>query len=492
MEDSGMQFGEQMSSMETMSREPSQILNSTWSICPVCMQRLPAERVKKGSEIFLEKTCSEHGFFSTLIWRGHDDFNEWIGSADEGDLGLTACPGACGLCSDHLQKTCCTVLNITSRCNLDCRFCFASSGGGSPDPGLDEIREIIIRLVEKDKTLLQLSGGEPTLRDDLPMIIKIAKEAGAKYVQLNTNGIRLGEEAAYAGQLKKAGLSFVFMQFDGTDDEIYRKLRGRELFGIKRKAIENCSSVGLGVTLAPTLVRDVNMHNIGGIIRFALSHSPAVRGIHFQPATFTGRAPGIPSNNDRITLDELVWEICKQSNGLIKADDLLPSACDHPLCGFHGDFIASGGKLIPLLKRGETGKQDCCSPPSDHKEKATQCCSPVSAAEKNREFIARRWLRPGVKGIHGASVKDSEPGENSAAGNSAPDNADPGNAGEADIRDMSVFLDRVKSHGFTITAMAFQDAGNLDFSRLRHCSFHVYEKGNFIPFCSYYLKGWKQ
>jgi len=446
--------------------DSSGILSRTWSICPVCMKRLPAERVQKGNEIFLQKTCEEHGPFSTIIWRGHYDFNEWIRSADEGESGLTACPDACGLCSDHLQKTCCILLNITSRCDLDCRFCFASSGIETTDPSLDEIRKTIFSLVEKDKTLLQLSGGEPTMRDDLPAIISAAKEAGAKYVQLNTNGIRLGKDKNYVKELAAAGLSFVFMQFDGTDDEIYTKLRGKALLSVKTQAIENCAAVNIGVTLAPTLVREVNMHDIGGILRFALAHAPAVRGIHFQPVTFTGRAPAIPSLKDRITLDELVSEICLQSNGLIKADDLLPSACDHPLCGFHGDFIASGDRLVPLLKRGETRKQSCCSNPSKSDATENQCCS-VSAAEKNREFIARRWLR-------------SEVAETT------------GDAAGEDLHDMEIFLDLVKSHGFTLTSMAFQDAGNMDFSRLRHCSFHVFEDGKFIPFCSYYLKGWKQ
>lgn len=445
--------------------DSSEILYRTWSICPVCMKRLPAERVQEGREIFLKKTCEEHGSFSTIIWRGLYDFNDWIRSADEGEYGITACPDACGLCSDHLQKTCCTLLKITNRCNLFCRFCFASSGSESEEPSLDEIRESIFSLVEKDKTLLQLSGGEPTMRDDLPVIIRIARKAGAKYVQLNTNGIRLGEDKNYIKELACAGLSFVFMQFDGSDDSIYRKLRGKDLLGIKQKAIENCAGNNIGVTLAPTLVRDVNMHDIGGIIRFALTHSPAVRGIHFQPATFTGRVPRLPENQDRVTLDELVSEICRQTGGLIRADDLLPSACDHPLCGFHGDFIVARDKLIPLLKRGETGEQCCSNAPPKHPEIEKQCCSSISAAEKNREFIARRWLRPEGKRINGDAASE-------------------------DLKDMEVFLDRVKSHGFTLTSMAFQDAGNIDFARLRKCSFHLYDKGKFIPFCSYYLSGW--
>ncbi len=242
------------------------------------------------------------------------------------------------------------------------------------------------------------------------------------------------------------------MQFDGTDDRIYQELRKRPLLEIKKQAIENCAKFNIGVTLVPTLVRHVNMNNIGEIITFALSQSPGVRGLHFQPVCYMGRIPGLPGDSDRITLDELVYEIERQSGEMIQAKDLLPSCCDHALCGFHGDFVVHQGRLIPLSNRSTIAGACCCS---------------ENAAEKNREFVARRWQRPA------ASLSNPEP-EN------------------GDLKDMEYFLQRVKTHGFTITSMAFQDAGTIDFSRLRTCSFHVYDKGKLSPFCAHYLTAWPQ
>jgi uncharacterized radical SAM superfamily Fe-S cluster-containing enzyme len=167
------------------------------------------------------------------------------------------------------------------------------------------------------KSLVQLSGGEPTTRADLPDIVRAARQAGAKYVQLNTNGVRLGSDPEYVKALADAGLSFVFMQFDGTDDSINVKLRNRPLLEAKKRAIENCAAFNLGVTLVPTLVRGVNTNNIGDIIRFAVNSSPAVRGVHFQPVSFFGRVPRLPSDDDRFTLDELVHEISLQTGGSI-------------------------------------------------------------------------------------------------------------------------------------------------------------------------------
>ncbi|MDY0094121.1 MAG: radical SAM protein [Candidatus Vecturithrix sp.] len=438
--------------METTHSDDLKVLHQTWSVCPVCLKRLPAERVQIGTNVFLRKTCAEHGTFESIIWRGRFDIHEWMGETESPALANPRCPDGCGLCPDHLQKTCCVLLNITSRCNLDCRFCFADQGGAMDDPPFEAIRESLANLVKTGKTLVQLSGGEPTVRSDLPDIIHAAKAAGLKYVQLNTNGVRLGEDQDYVRALADAGLSFVFMQFDGTEDAIYEELRGQPLLKIKQNAIKHCAAQNLGVTLVPTIVRGINTQNIGETLKFAISQSPNVRGVHFQPVSFIGRAPEHPTDHERITLDELICEIEQQTDGMIRAEHLVPSHCNHPLCGFHGDFLTNHNEVIPLLKREKPVQQCCCN---------------SNAADKRRAFLTRRWQRPALNDAETASCC-------------------------GDIHDMEYFLKRIKTHGFTVTAMAFQDADTLDFTRLRSCSLHVYDKGRFVPFCAYYLSGRKQ
>ena len=178
------------------------------------------------------------------------------------------------------------------------------------------------------------------MRDDLSEIVAFAKEAGCKYIQLNTNGIRLANDPAYVHALSEAGLSFVFLQFDGMDDRIYQTLRGEPLFKVKEKAIEICGKERLGVTLVPTLVPGVNTHQIGDIIRYVIANVPVIRGVHFQPVSYFGRIPQLPDDAKRYTLGELVDDIVEQTAELISRKSLVPSACDHPLCGLHGDYIA--------------------------------------------------------------------------------------------------------------------------------------------------------
>ena len=307
-----------------------------------------------------------------------------------------------------------------------------------PEPTLTELRAAVDDIFAKarpGKPLLQLSGGEPTLRDDLPELVRYIRERGGRWVQLNTNGLRLAEDPAYVRALAEAGLGIVFLQFDGTDDAVYETLRGRPLLDVKYRAIENCGRAGLGVTLVPTVVRGVNDNQVGHILREAAFLSPVVRGVHFQPVSFFGRIPGLPAQDSRYTLDELIAALTEQAG--IPAEAILPSRCDHPACGLHAAFsVGDDLTLTPLLRQSANRGQ--------------------SSADRNRAFIAGHWS---------AARAETE--------------AAPGSLDE--------FLNEVGRRSFTVTAMAFQDAGNLDAERLQRCSLHVYEGGRLLPFCARYL-----
>jgi uncharacterized radical SAM superfamily Fe-S cluster-containing enzyme len=375
------------------------------------------------------------------------DWDDWTRNAECSDDWNENCPDACGLCSSHLRGTCCVLFEVTSRCDIgECAYCFAGSSRSGRDPSLAELTDQMKSFVKPGETFIQLSGGEPSIRDDLPDVVRAASSLGCAYVQLNTNGLRLARDEKFTSDLADAGLSFVFMQFDGIDDSVYRRLRGRDMFEIKTRAIENCAKYKIGVTLVPTLVRGVNTGAIGDIVRFAVSLSPAVRGVHFQPVCFMGRHLDGDRSMERFTLDELVSELRSQTHELIGGASILPSACDHPLCGFHCDFVTlEDGSLYPVS--GGSGERD------------TPCCGSGDKAGKNREFIGRRW-----------KIREDEC--SSSCG---------------DIGDLDYFASRSKSHAFTLTAMAFQDSWNIDLERLRSCSLHVFNDGRIVPFCANYL-----
>lgn len=420
-------------------------LHDTRSICPVCRKQLPAAIVREGADVFLKKHCPQHGDFSALIWRGGGVPYESWGEERPADI-PEHCPNGCGLCPGHGQGTCCILVEVTNRCNLHCPFCFAEGGEVlSEEPSVEELSHIFRALVEKKLTFIQLSGGEPTVRDDLPEIVAAAKAAGATSIQLNTNGIRLAREPEFTRKLAEAGLTFVFLQFDSTDPAVTRALRGGDLLPDKLAAIDLCGSLGLGVTLVPTMVRGKNDGQIGDLIRFAISKTPVVRGVHFQPVSFFGRCPHEPADEERYTLPELLRDIEEQADGMVKLTDISPSCCDHPRCGFHSDYIVLPDGLLSL---------------NPHKKAPA---GGKTSALSNRCYIARRWTR------------DSESEQLIAR----TETLDP--------KDLSTFLALGKSNMFTLTAMAFQDRWNLDLERLNSCSLHVWDKGKIVPFCARYI-----
>ena len=230
--------------VETGTKIKGRLLVKTASVCPVCLARIPAERVAYGDEVYLEKTCPQHGFTRTILWRGSPEYGSWMRDKipNHPTYPFTAvdkgCPFDCGLCADHRQQPCCVLLEVTQRCDLGCPVCFASSEEGiGTDTDMQTIELSYQRMLEVGGPFnIQLSGGEPCVRNDLAQVIEMGREMGFTYFQVNTNGLRIARDPAYLDQLKEAGLQVVYLQFDGTNDAIYERLRGRRVLQEKIQA----------------------------------------------------------------------------------------------------------------------------------------------------------------------------------------------------------------------------------------------------------------
>jgi uncharacterized radical SAM superfamily Fe-S cluster-containing enzyme len=352
-----------------------------------------------------------------------------------------------------------------------CPYCFAGSSNAGTDPGMAVIENWLRRLLAAGGPFnLQLSGGEPTLRDDLPEIITLARALGFGFVQLNTNGLRLAQDEHYLRRLKTAGLGCVFLQFDGVEEKAYERIRGRALLESKTAALRHCAEQQMGVVLVPTLVPGVNTQQIGDIIRFAIECIPAVRAVHFQPVSYFGRYPRQPSDSDRITIPEVLQQIEVQTGGVIKASDLRPPSAENAHCSFQGKFdLQPGGELSPSANAAPGG---CCAP-KDFAGNATALVqlggaapAPGEQARRSQRFVARQWAFPETP---------------------SPSMVEQNAIMKVDALD--AFLERSK-FSLSISGMAFQDAWNLDLERLRDCFLHVAgPEGKLVPLCAYNLSG---
>ncbi len=429
----------------------------TKSLCPECLGRIDALIYQVGDKVYMKKLCSEHGEFITLIWEGPPNYAGW-------DVNKTpwtpenpapnsgrGCPFECGLCPEHRQQTCTALIEVTQRCNLKCKYCFAESSGANgrdlPVPRIEAIYSMIAR--SQPESNIQISGGEPTVRNDLPEIIKLGRSKGFDFIQLNTNGIRLADDPSYVKSLSAAGLSSVFLQFDGTEDAIHQQLRARPLLAEKLKAIDHCGQNNIGVVLVPTLVPGVNDGNLGELMDFAAQRSPVVRGVHFQPVSYFGRFPG--ESGKRITIPRILRELESQTQGKITKNQFGPPLCENPKCSFKGLFAVMPDNTL----RSFTNSSVCCS--GDKPKKAEE------GAAGARRFVASKWVGPKNQ-AKCPPVQDIPLGE------------------------WDLVLERMRTHSFSITGMAFQDVWNVDMERLKDCCIHVApDTERLIPFCAYNL-----
>lgn len=425
-------------------------IGRTQSVCPVCLGPVAGKKVARPEGIFLEKTCPDHGEFSVLIWEGDEaSYLAWDRANPERDEMPLArpvdkgCPYDCGLCQAHERLTCCVLLEVTARCNLSCPICFADAGQEKPDPSLSEIGAWYDRLnVQGGGYNIQLSGGEPTMREDLAEVISLGREKGFTFFQLNTNGLRLAREEGYARKLKEAGLDTVFLQFDGVTGEVYEKTRGRDILQEKYAAIAACGEAGLGVVLVPTLVAGVNDREVGSILDFAMANMPVVRGVHFQPISYFGRYEDQPPVW-RMTIPYLLKEIQDQTKGRMQAKDFVGGGAENAYCSFHADYLLNEDGHLQARGRAQE-ETSCCS------------CSCGLTSKQSQEVVANRW-------------RLYRPEEGAEDG-------------------FSQWLADRQNATFTVSAMFFQDAWTFEVDRVKRCYIHeVADADNLVPFCAFNL-----
>lgn len=313
----------------------SSIVETVQSLCPHCLEKIPADIIVKDGKVFMSKVCSEHGEFLALIeedadyYLSRNDYDKPPTESKSQTKVEKGCPFDCGLCAVHKQHTCIALIEVTNDCNLKCPVCYASAGRKEYlDMATIEKMMDFYQEAEYGKAeILQLSGGEPTVHPKIIEIIKLARTKNFKHVMLNTNGLRISEDIKFVEELSEFVGGFeIYFQFDGLDGNIYSALRGRDILDIKLKAIDNLVRYKIPVTIVSTIKRGVNDDEIGKIVQFGLK-TPFVRGVNFQPVTYFGRGR-TGDNFNRVTMTDILNRIEEQTAGTIKKDDFIPLPCN--------------------------------------------------------------------------------------------------------------------------------------------------------------------
>ncbi|MEM0360360.1 MAG: radical SAM protein [Candidatus Diapherotrites archaeon] len=474
------------------------------SLCPGCVEAkqwdkmaIPALLLEKHGEILMRKRCQVHGETEEKYWESADCFYKAMMFADSG-ISLESfqiqkapdnvfCPIDCGLCAKHKSHTALANIAVTNRCDLACWYCFFFQKWQEPvyEPSLEQIRKML-RVLRSQKPVppnaIQLTGGEPTLREDILEIIKLCKKEGFEHVQFNTNGVRFARDPSFVKELVIAGANVIYLSFDGVSP----KTNPKNYYEVP-KALENVRSANFaGIVLVPTVINGQNSQELGDIIRYAAANIDVVRGVNFQPVSLVGMMPKSERRKQRITIPKTLKLIEEQTNGQIAVKDFytVPSVAaitdfiealsgipqyrfsTHFVCGMATYVFVDGKRFVPITRFVDV-------------DGLFEYLRKLSIEFRNkRKSKLNKFLAGGKLLYHIDSFIDRE---------AQPTSLDLGKILARAITSGS--YDGLKDFHYKslfVGMMHFQDPYNYDLDRVERCCIHyAMPDGRIIPFCAY-------
>ncbi len=481
---------------------PKGLPKTTQSLCPECSQVIEAVLSEdEQGRVVMEKDCPEHGFFWDVVYSDvklYLKMEEWSfgdsrGLENPAVTDAKNCPTDCGLCSMHTSHTGLANLDLTNRCNLTCPVCFANANvaGYLYEPSIEQVRGMLQALRDERPVatrIVQFSGGEPTIASTWFEALRLANEMGFSHVQCASNGIEFAN-IEFAQKSKEAGLHTIYLQFDGVSDDVYRRTRGEPLMDTKRKAIENIRKAGMKICFVPTVVRGVNDHEVGAILKLAIENIDVVSAISYQPVAFTGRINRRELERKRYTMSDVALDIHSQTGICDPYEDWFPLACVSPF-----------SKLVSAL-RGEmtthlTPHAHCSLGTYlfvDQNKQATPVTRfiDVGAMLQDMDALARKAAKARIKLFSKIGTW------NVLRKHFHEDRAPAGLTFNKFLETLQGLMDKdygrgdKEKQGFTyktimLAGMHFMDHYNYDVERVKRCVIHyAAPDGKISPFCAY-------
>ena len=456
---------------------------------------IKADLVNEDGKIIIEKNCSDHGSFRDIYWSDADMYEKFEKFARKGSGLLNPnvsynsdCPFQCGLCVSHKTTTILANIDVTNRCNMSCPVCFANarSSGRIYEPDQKQIYDMMTMLRSQKPVpccSIQFSGGEPTVREDLPELVKMARELGFVQIQIASNGLKFANSVSYGKKLVEAGMQTLYLQFDGVSAEPYMKMRGFNAYPLKTRVIENARKSGMrSITLVPTLSKGVNDHQVGDIIRFAAENRDVVRGVNFQPVSFTGRICQEERERKRITIPDLAKLVEEQTEGEIPADAWypvpfvvpisrflskarhknLPEMTVHPHCGAATYLFIDNSKIVPITDFVDVeGFMEMLDEAAEELDDNGRNLLTIGKVLSKVPAFIDSEKEPKCVNVTKMLLNVLKKGESNVV---------------QQFHRQSLFLG----------AMHFQDMYNFDIERIQQCGIHyATPDGKVIPFCTY-------
>ena len=326
-------------------RPPLGVPRETTSLCPTCTREarqlitdnkatpdlfikdhsgeIPAQIIERDGKILMVKDCAKHGHFEEVLSTDPAFFKKIESHFPGSDIPAQAAEGMHDHGSSALRYGRGAILNIdlTNRCNMMCDPCFTNANevGFVHELEWDEIKTILDRAAQQKphrQMSIQFTGGEPTLAKHFLKAVAYATELGFKSVQAATNGVEFAKDPEFCRKAARAGLRYVYLQFDGVGNAANQHRHVPNLFDVKLRAIENLHASGVDIVPVSTIINGVNNEQVGRIVDFVLDNPKKISFISFQPISFTGRDEEISDERrtaQRYTMADLAHDIKRQT-----------------------------------------------------------------------------------------------------------------------------------------------------------------------------------
>jgi cyclic pyranopterin phosphate synthase len=177
-------------------------------------------------------------------------------------------------------------ISVTDRCNLRCLYCMPFEGVAWLPKGdlltFEEIARVAGLAVGLGVTGIRLTGGEPTVRADLAVLVRQLRALGPRLdLSLTTNGLRL---VALAGDLRQAGLTRVNVSLDTLDRERFQQIARRDRFLDVLAGLEAAKRVGFSpIKVNAVLMRGFNEDEAVPLARWAREQGFELRFVEWMP-----------------------------------------------------------------------------------------------------------------------------------------------------------------------------------------------------------------
>jgi GTP 3',8-cyclase len=293
-------------------------------------------------------------------------------------------------------------ISVTDRCNVRCFYCMPEDDVKYAPRheilSFEEIERFARVAVSLGVTKLRLTGGEPLVRKDLPVLVaKLSAIPGVRDIALTTNGVVLGR---HAQALYDAGLRRLNVHLDTLDRERFLKITRRDDLGKVLAGIETAQRVGFGpIKINAVAVKNLVEPDIVPLARYGREQGIEIRFIEFMPLD----SQGLWSRKNVLSADEMIEMLSREISPLeeIPNRDPRAPATEYRYSDGLGrvGFIASVTRPFCLncnrIRLTSDGKLRYCLfaiEETDVRELLRNGASDEEIAATIRETVSKKWL----------------------------------------------------------------------------------------------------